>query len=362
MYNKCFKPKYFLNITVIFVSFFLFFSKNIFAIENTSTKTLLEDELYQKALNILDNYGGNTYSLYEAQGYLKRIVELNPNYALSYVGLARAEYKLGYINYDNYEPQNLESAHLYLNKALEIDPKLYEAHIAKGYVYLFQKDLANATNMAQAAENLKPNQAQTDILFAEIASKENNLVEAEKKARDVLNKTQEKRLRVTAHEVLGGIYRLRKDYKAAEETYLERIKLEPKSAWSKINYSSFLIKMGNYDKAIDYAKQALAQMDFGMGRHILAQAYYKKAYDLCWKQKNYKLAQNYFKLSLEQEADNPDAHYGLGVCYRFISYELKDKSLIDKSNESFKKAIELNPNHELAKKELQKNLDWVAGK
>jgi tetratricopeptide (TPR) repeat protein len=115
-----------------------------------------QEELYKKASAMLDDYNGTVAQLYQAAGYLQKILEANPDYALAYVGLARVEYKLGYINYDNYKKENLGQAHKYLSKALLLDPELFEAYIARGYVYLFQKDLKDARNMAEAAVKLKP--------------------------------------------------------------------------------------------------------------------------------------------------------------------------------------------------------------
>jgi hypothetical protein len=52
-------------------------------------------------------------------------------------------------------------------------------------------------------------------------------------------------------------------------------------------------------------------------------------------------------------------NYGLGIYYRFIADRKKDKELIKKSEESLKKALRLNPEHEQAKAELKKHYEWI---
>ncbi len=349
-----------MRLFLIWVSIALSINLNVLASQDAAAFN--QDELYKKASAILDNYNGTESSLYEARGYLEKILEVNPDYAPAYVGLARVEYKLGYINYDNYKKENLQQAHQYLSKALLIAPELFEAYITRGYVYLFQKDLADARNMAEGAAKLRPSAPEVNLLLAGIAYKEKKYDEAVKKAKEVLLASDNKKLKIEAWGILGPVYNIRQEYALAEKTYLEQIKLDPDSAWAKINYSAFLIRRQNYDLAIEVSQAALRDMDLGMGHYVLAMAYYKKGAELCWDKAKYEEAEKAFLSSLEHNAYYANTYYGLGVCYRFISARLKDRAMLDKSEQAFRTALAIDPQHELAKKELQKQLELKGAK
>ncbi len=323
---------------------------------------LSEQELYQKACDILDNYSGNVGYLYKAQQYCQKILEKNPKNALAYVGLARTEYKMGYINYDNYDEDSLKSAQFYLDRALQINPSQFEAYIAKSHVFLFQKDVPNAIQTVAKAQALKPGDPDVLLLEAQIALKQKNWDEAKEKATKILDETKENRLKLAAWGIVRSVCLKQKDYAQAEKTYKEELALDPRDPWVQINYASFLTDRGEFDKAIELGESSLKEMDFGMGHHVLSRAYYKKGYDLCWKKKDYENARTCLEAVVKHDPQNVDAYYGLGVCYRFISYKLKDRDLLNQSEQAFKKALEINPDYEPAKKELEKHAQWVGGK
>lgn len=318
-----------------------------------------KENLYREANELLSEYSGQTDQILQAQEKLNEILKIDQNYALAYVGLARAEYKLGYINYTNYDQKSLLKARQLVFKALEINPNLFEAHLANSYIYLFQKDLANAKQSMLKAKTIKPDDMRIVIFEAELAQKEKDYETAIQKAKQCIAASSDKKILSDAYSILHGIYRYKKEYDLADKYYQEELKLDPDSPWVNSNYSNFLIETGNYDKAIEYGKRSLSLMDFGMGHYVLSNAYYKKAYDLCWNKKDYYEAEKYFTLSIEEYPNNANVYYGLGICYRFISYDKKDKGLLKKSEEALKKAIQLKPDHELAKKELEKHYQWI---
>ena len=90
----------------------------------------------------------------------------------------------------------------------------------------------------------------------------------ERRSQRVIEKASDKKLIGDAYSLLSWAYQEQKQYDLAENAYQKIIELDAASPWAKINYSSFLISLGKYDEAIDYGKQALAIMDFGMGHHV----------------------------------------------------------------------------------------------
>ena len=88
--------------------------------------------LYLKGIYFLRKYTPDGFS--KAIGYFERALEKDPDYALAYYGLAEVFYVCTY--WGNMAPNEAyPRAKMYVNKALEIDDTLGEAHAALGFVY-----------------------------------------------------------------------------------------------------------------------------------------------------------------------------------------------------------------------------------
>jgi serine/threonine-protein kinase len=89
-------------------------------------------------------------------------VKLDPNFALAWVYLSRAQ-SIYYRNYPS--PARLAAAKDALDRALALDPNLPEAHLARGYYrYQVERDFSGALSEFQKAEQGLPNNA--DIFTA----------------------------------------------------------------------------------------------------------------------------------------------------------------------------------------------------
>jgi TolB-like protein/Tfp pilus assembly protein PilF len=88
--------------------------------------------------------------------YFRRAIELDPNYALAYVGLADAY--SGYIVRDrSYSKENLLKGRPFAEKALQLDDQLGEAHASLGYILLSDYDFRGAEREFKRAIELNPN-------------------------------------------------------------------------------------------------------------------------------------------------------------------------------------------------------------
>lgn len=313
-----------------------------------------KEKLYKRAIELIDSYRGRTEKIYEAIGCLNKVLKIDPNYALAYVGMARATRCLGYINNENFEPGTLEQCQLYLDKAMQIDPNLPQAYITSYYNYKYRKDLLTAKKMFKEAERLAPDAPDVVLISARFAAQEKRTDEAINLAKKTVEISNNERIINSAYRLIRDIYIENKQYSLAEEVYLKIIELEPDSAWAKSNYSSFLIRFRkDYDKAIEYVKLALEQMDFGMGHRILSKACYQKGYDLCWNKKEYKSAIEYFELAVENDPWLSNAYYGLGVSYYNLFWQTKDKNYYSKSKENLNRALQIDPNNQQAEQYLK---------
>jgi TolB-like protein len=111
--------------------------------EKTTTDIRAYD-LYMKG-----EYELNTYTrtgLHNALEYFKQVIELDPGYALAYVGIATCYIDMASIfGSELNTPEAAALAIPYLNKALELNPALPEAHAMKGFILLYNNwDFAGA--------------------------------------------------------------------------------------------------------------------------------------------------------------------------------------------------------------------------
>ncbi len=82
--------------------------------------------------------------------YFERAIELDPEYALAWVGLADSHTIRADWGYTSPE-ESLEASTAAATKALEIDETLGEAHIALAQIHIHQRDWSAATAESSAA-------------------------------------------------------------------------------------------------------------------------------------------------------------------------------------------------------------------
>jgi hypothetical protein len=243
-----------------------------------------EKALLDKAEKIIDNYSGDDHKLYEAKKYIEQVLEANPRNALAYVDTARLALLAGYISGDNYEPEALRLAHVGLNTALKIDPRLFEAYMLGGRLAFFEHDLPTAKKMIATAEKIKPNAPSIGVKYAEIANAENKPDEAIAQANRALSKGLSNNGKEGAYQELIEAYNAKKDYKQADHYHQAILAIDP-SPWAKINYASFLgcscgggdPENRDYDKAIRYGESAVKEMNFPMAHTVLGELYFNRA-------------------------------------------------------------------------------------
>ena len=100
--------------------------------------------------------------------YFNNSIELDPEFALAYSGLANCYTFLGGASYGNFSREEAnEKAINAANKALELDETLAEAHASLGYIkFRFEWDWAGAEKEFKKAIELKPSYAQAHEWYA----------------------------------------------------------------------------------------------------------------------------------------------------------------------------------------------------
>ena len=106
--------------------------------------------------------------LEKSTAYFQQAVQLDPEYALAYAGLADSYALRGSLLYMRSSPQDLiPKSKTAARKALEIDPSLGEAHATLAYVEtLYDWDWATSSEDFKRAIELAPNYAQAHLWYA----------------------------------------------------------------------------------------------------------------------------------------------------------------------------------------------------
>ncbi len=191
-------------------------------------------ELYLKGRYLWNRR--NTASLRKAADYFQQAIDLDPNYALAYAGLADVHSILPI--YAGTAPKNdVPKALAAARKAVELDSNLAEAHTSLGNALLFNAQLQLAEQEFRRALELNPNYATAHQWLAECLQGQGRFPES-----------------------------LAENERAHE--------LDPLSLIINASYASSLSGVGHYDDAVKQARKALElDPDLVPGHEILGQTY-----------------------------------------------------------------------------------------
>jgi len=191
-------------------------------------------ELYLKGRYLWNRR--NTASLRKAADYFQQAIDLDPNYALAYAGLADVHSILPI--YAGTAPKNdVPKALAAARKAVELDSNLAEAHTSLGNALLFNAQLRLAEQEFRRALELNPNYATAHQWLAECLQGQGRFPES-----------------------------LAENERAHE--------LDPLSLIINASYASSLSGVGRYHDAVKQARKALElDPDLVPGHEILGQTY-----------------------------------------------------------------------------------------
>jgi tetratricopeptide (TPR) repeat protein len=305
-----------------------------------------EKKLYAEAQALIDEWAGDPSRLSRAEAIIGRMLSADRNSVPALVASGRLAYKRGYINYDNYERDALLEAKRLFEKAVALDPGFIDVYFYGFRPYLYLKEQAPLKSFVARMKALAPNSPKTHLVLGTLAIYENDGTAAESCAWKVIRGNDDRKLKSDAYTILGQKSMLAKQYDKAEEYLKILLDMAPESPWENINYAGGLIRTRKYGEAIKYAKKALSLMDFGMGHHILGQAYFFKGQELMIEKKKYGDAVVFLNKAIEQDPANANAHFLLGIAYWHVGNDNKDMDTIRDSEAAFKKAIRIDPAHE----------------
>ena len=193
-------------------------------------------ELYQKGRFEWNKRG--SASIAESERLFRNAIARDPDFALAYAGLA-----------DTLVYGGSPEAFSVLEKALEIDPNLAEAHASLGFVQTFrERNWQAAEKSFRKSIELNPNYAIAHHWYAQVLSVQGRFEEAKAEMRKALE------INPHSHNFLadlGQIYYFNREYREAEEYCRRALEIYPGFVFAHQYLTDIYLMTGKNDAAIE---------------------------------------------------------------------------------------------------------------
>lgn len=199
-------------------------------------------------------------SLETARKMFRRAIEIDPDYALAYAGLADCS-SLLYMTMDARE-SNLIQGDTASQKALELDPDLAEAHIARGLAVSLRKQFDEAEREFETAMRLDPKLFEAAYYFARARMSQGRFAEAAKLFERACalrpEDYQAPAFLAQAYSSLGMHTESEVAYRRQGRLVEERLDLIPDDTRACVLGSASFAIIGEVERSAALAKRALA--------------------------------------------------------------------------------------------------------
>lgn len=313
-------------------------------------KILGKRPLHVDALNMLGAISYHNRAYDSAEKYLRRAIELNPKLSEAHINLGNVLQEKG----------QLDEAMIFIRKAIQLNPSDAEAHNIMGMILHKKGDIDGAVHCYQAALQLKSSHvhARNNLGIAfENKGLYDEAISAFQKA------AQYDPRNFDACSYLGILFKKRGNLSEAIAWFHKALLVNPNHSATCNNLGKVLNEAGKYREAIDVIQHALrlnpadadAYYNLGTAYHQQKQfddalACYKKAIEL---NGNYPPTYNnlgtimhikgrteeattLFQQAIQLDPTYAEAHYNLGTV-------LQEKNNVEDAIACYRKAINLNP-------------------
>jgi len=192
--------------------------------------------------------------LEKANEYFQQAIEVDPNYAQAYAGLAASYEYLSWAGHLPLDEAKSETSAL-LRKALEIDDTLAEAHLAlSGVRFYLDWDWVEGEREMKIAIALNPNLAEAHCEYAFYLMAMGRFEESIAEAKRTL---QLDPLSYSYESKLAYMYYQARQYDHAIAVYQRMAELEPKKSGAYFGLASIYVQMRRYEDAVKARQKAL---------------------------------------------------------------------------------------------------------
>ena len=212
------------------------------------TKDSAAHEAYLKGLYCLSNVTGENYE--RARTYFERAIELDPNYAPAYAGLA--EY---YWSTDQLPPQlAMPKAEQYALKSLQLDESLPEAHTAlAGIRFFYNWDWSAAEKEFTRSLELNPSGAETHRMYSLYLASLRGAVQA---VWEIRRAQQLDPLSLNINTTAGWVFNYTRQYDQAIEQCRNVLEIDPNYASAHDCLGEGYLAKGTFDQALEEFRRA----------------------------------------------------------------------------------------------------------
>ena len=187
--------------------------------------------------------------------HFNQAIELDPQYALAYAGLADARIVLGF--YGKYAPPEvMPLASKAATRALEIDDMLAEAHISEGCVEaVYQWDWSSAEKQFQRGIELKQEYAVGHHWYAiNYLTPLERFEEAQMSIQKALELEPSS---LVINSTLGLVYYFSRDYQKAIENLEKTLQMDPDYPVTHFFLGRTLVQVSRFSEAMEHFQKAL---------------------------------------------------------------------------------------------------------
>jgi tetratricopeptide (TPR) repeat protein len=198
-------------------------------------------------------------SLEFAREMFNRAVEIDPDYALAYAGIANSS-ALIHTYYPTSEG-DVERADEASRRALELDPGLADAHAARGFALFLTKRLAEAEAEFERAIELDPRNYEALYFYGRASFQQGKLEDAAdlfERAMTAREEYQAAFFHAQAREALGQSEAARAGYEHALHVAEKHMDLNPDDPRAATMRAVALCRLGRQEDGLEWAQRALA--------------------------------------------------------------------------------------------------------
>jgi non-specific serine/threonine protein kinase len=216
------------------------------AVERRYTQNVEAYDAYLRGRAVAEHWG-RPEKLEAARRYFEKALQSDPNYAAALAGLSLVE---GYY-YRDIDPDEsrLQRAEQLARRALAIDPKLSEAHVALGHVYGDRYDYGRAAEEFREATRLEPDNAHAwdELCWALGYQEPPDALAAEKAGRESI-RLQPSLLGAYYH--LGRALILQRRYPEAVAAFEQAKELDATFSTADLGLAQVYLAQRDYDQAL----------------------------------------------------------------------------------------------------------------
>jgi len=228
------------------------------AIEKARSVNVQAYDFYLRGRQFFNQLGRKNLEF--AKQMFNRAIQVDPEYAVAYAGVADS-CSILYMYFDARD-FNLKQADTASRKALELEPDLAEAHVARGLAVSLSRKFDEAEQEFETAMKLDPKLFDAPYFFARARLSQGRAAEAvklfERAATLRPEDYQGPKLMSQAYEVLGDMEEAKRWQRRAVQIVDERLELNPDDTRALVFGAGSLAALGDIERAAELANQALA--------------------------------------------------------------------------------------------------------